>query len=67
MAAVLGALDHEVGHGEVGGQGSGGAEGIDALCNQGAELGFHGDGVSRINGPALYVSGALALAEQADA
>src|SRR3546814_1774734 len=40
----------------VGGQGSGGAEGIDALCDQGAELGFHGDVVSRFNGPALYVS-----------
>src|SRR3546814_13844302 len=55
-AAVLRPLDDEVGRGEVGGQGSGGAEGIDALCDQGAELGFHGDVVSRFNGPALYVS-----------
>src|SRR3546814_19631439 len=56
VAAVLRPLDDEVGRGEVGGQGSGGAEGIDALCDQGAELGFHGDVVSRFNGPALYVS-----------
>src|SRR3546814_9505664 len=61
---VLFRSDDEVGRGEslprtrsgVGGQGSGGAEGIDALCDQGAELGFHGDVVSRFNGPALYVS-----------
>src|SRR3546814_1704529 len=61
---VLFRSDDEVGRGEslprtrsgVGGQGSGGAEGIDALCDQGAELGFHGDVVSRFNGTALYVS-----------
>src|SRR5690606_36236871 len=57
VVAILRALDDEVGRGEVGGQGSGGAEGIDALGDQGAELGFHGNGVSRFNGPVLYARG----------
>ncbi len=40
--AGLGALDHEIRRGGVGRQGAGGAQGVDALGDQGAEGSFHG-------------------------
>lgn len=42
MATILRTLDHEIGRGQIGGEGAIGAKGIDALGDQGAESGFHG-------------------------